>query len=252
MSIVQFQFFLCLTHMICLCIRHATVIPFSEKMKQLAKDVYNFVTEVYKDDSTCLDISEFNTCTILLYYGDASLAPHRDQLYRTDGSLDPGRNSQEVNSPTVVLSLGDPRIMNFFLCTDGRGGNDSMDAIKVDSIELDHDSMFVLHPCDEKPRLRAIFHKLQHLVTYFKHGGVRHKPGDGFSAAFAFRKVNCFKKYFPDGLIYYDEQRLPEEEIKRLDELDELIANLSDEDLANFSISLKTPYMEMKERHSQK
>ena len=188
------------------------VIPFSECMKQLADDLYEDVKQKFRHDTTCLDIKKFNSCTVLLYYGKTlkriiQLGFHRDQLYRSDGTINQKQNSQAVNTPTVVLTVGDSRMLHFILC-----GKEIKKNIHVDSFELDHGSMFFLHPCDEIPMLRAVFTEYADLYTYYKHGGVKHGPSDGLSVAFVFRTVNCFQQSLSNGGIQCNEKMISEAE----------------------------------------
>ena len=64
--------------------------------------------------------SPFNHCTVLIYYADkgtgrkSSMGFHSDCTYKNkNGAFDYLRNSQQVNTPTVVLSLGDTRTLHW-------------------------------------------------------------------------------------------------------------------------------------------
>ena len=62
----------------------------------------------------------FNHCTLLIYYADqdngikSPMGIHSDCMYKTkDCTFDYARSGQEVNTPTVVLSLGDTRTLRW-------------------------------------------------------------------------------------------------------------------------------------------
>ena len=145
----------------------------------------------------------FNHCTILTYYANeekerkSSMGFHSDCIYKTkDGSFDYVRNSQQVNTPTVVLSLGDTRTLKWkrrYLLPklqDEQGSKGSnVNVWQEDSswdadFELNHNSVTVINPGDENPRSK----KNELKRSQYMHGGVS-VTGDKLSYGLVFRKV---------------------------------------------------------------
>ena len=148
--------------------------------------------------------SKFNHCTILIYSGESnngpsnsSLAYHSDCTFDHTGKFLPGRNSQQENTCVAVLTLGDTRTLHFkkriaqsskigrkkWVQTDDKGV----------SFDLTDNSVFMLHPIDEKPCVRE---GDDHMSQYI-HGGVKITNNNDLSIAFAFRVVSVDHEYDP-------------------------------------------------------
>ena len=91
------------------------MVGFSKKLHEV------LLTNQEELNLSTVDFSEpFNHYTVLIYYADqendrkSSMGLHSDCMYKTKcGSFYYARNSEEVNTPTVVLSLGDTRTLKW-------------------------------------------------------------------------------------------------------------------------------------------
>ena len=151
-----------------------------------------------------VDLSEpFNHCTVLIYYADietgrkSSMGMHSDCTYKTkDGTFDYARNSQEDNTPTVVLSLGDTRCLKWKrrhlvpkFCNNKirkqKVLNVWHDDLTWDTMyQLEHNTVTVINPGDENPRsVKNDFTRSQYM-----HGGVS-VTGDKLAYGLVYHKV---------------------------------------------------------------
>ena len=151
-----------------------------------------------------VDISEpFNHCTILMYYADqnnerkASMGIHSDCTYNTkDTKFDLKRNSQLINTPTVVLSLGDARTLKWKrrhlipkLCKT-KGGKSKVRNVWHDDplwdtrFELEDNTVTIINPGDENPRSD----KNDYMRSQYMHGGVS-VTGNKLAYGLVYRRV---------------------------------------------------------------
>ena len=100
---------------------------------------------------------------------------HRDQWWSCGDQFMKSMNSQEQDSATCILTLGDTRDLSFQCYKDNDTG-DRAGPIMIDKKFSSHKfhfnpgSLFILHPRDEITMLRTIFD--ENSGTYFKHGNV--------------------------------------------------------------------------------
>ena len=93
------------------------------------------------------------------------------------------KNSQSANAPTIVLSVGDERIISMYE-TEPTKKTKMSDNFKF---KLKHGSLFILHPDDEVPACRSE----QDLLPIFKHGNVTFGgETDNMNIAFVFRNTS--------------------------------------------------------------
>ena len=229
--------------------RHWTVRPFTLELKQLSQYVYEYVKQMYlNENSKIMRVMNFNSVTILLYYGKSGkrvrqLSYHRDQQWKRNGTLDPEQNSQTPYTPTCVLTIGHPRVLNFIL-SDGVSANESSQ-IEFEPLSLCHRSLFILHPYDEIPRIRRKYAKHFMNHTYFKHGGIKHGPRDGLSVGFVFRTVDKQVKIQSNGVIEckYDSPDL--------DELDDMLHDFTQGKMQESEVILASEYENMKRSYTK-
>ena len=148
--------------------------------------------------------SDFNHCVILLYYSiegvkqRSVIGIHNDNIYDRSGNYSKKDNSQMESTPTVTLTLGQNRELNYYLRYSPLLDNSSKrsfwqeDNIKVQTKILSHGSIHVLHPQDEKPFLTNAPGKLS--WCQLQHGNTKVKKGQ-FSIGMVFRTVSNVQKY---------------------------------------------------------
>ena len=125
----------------------------------------------------------------------SSLGYHTDCVYSpSTGEYVTNMNSQEINTPSVIYSIGDARRLRWKerkigLSKCGR-------KIWEDSVgsnmcfELGSDTMTIINGDDENPRSS----KNHHHMRQYLHGGVN-VSGEKFSVGFVFRVVNNYGMY---------------------------------------------------------
>ena len=122
---------------------------------------------------------------------------YSDCMYKTkDGSFDYARNSQQVNTPTVVLSLGDtrslkwkrrhllPKLQDTKVCKGNTVNVWQEDSSWDAEFELNHNTVTVINPGDENPRSM----KNELTRSQYLHGRVS-VTGDKLAYGLVFRKV---------------------------------------------------------------
>lgn len=127
---------------------------------------------------------DFNHCTILIYNGHSKnvnnkLSYHCDITYDHNGKFVCNKNSQGQDTPALVYSLGDSRVLHFIKrCVVNEKGLNKRwkrDKYPLAHFNLDDNSLFVLHPFDENPRKKDKYEhisQLQHGKVVLKHGNL--------------------------------------------------------------------------------
>ena len=147
-------------------------------------------------DGVNLDLP-FNHCTVIIYYaGDnlkkqASLGMHADCVYSPrDGKFKKDSNSQVENTPAIIYSIGDERVLNFKRRGMTKAGvwedDDSFGA----SYHLNSDTATVINPVDENPL--SYKNLLKH--AQYQHGGVK-VNGNKLCFGLVFRVVSSEESY---------------------------------------------------------
>ena len=148
-----------------------------------------------------LDLSRiFNSCTVLIYNcgddlkKDANMGWHTDVKYNNSGNFIKNINSQVENTPTVIVSLGDERLLNWRRRVKVKNDKGNwvwqIDSSWSGTMSMTRKSIVVLHPLDEKP------HKMgdgQTIINY-QHGNVK-VTGDKCSMVLVYRVVNEYCWY---------------------------------------------------------
>ena len=148
-----------------------------------------------------LDLNKnFNSCTVLIYNsGDnikkqSSMGWHCDTKYRKNGVFQPSLNCQVKNTSTIILSLGDERILNWRRRKLIKNEQGKMvwiiDKSWVGSMSMNKDSMLLLNPLDEQPHFIDSFG----YYYQYQHGNVK-TTGDTMSFALVFRVVDEYYYY---------------------------------------------------------
>ena len=142
----------------------------------------------------------FNHCVKLLYVSklnikkESSLGYHCDIMYNNDGVYMINQNEQTENTPTVILTFGDQRILKWRrkIYTKGKNGRKMWvpDISWNESIVMNNFSITIINTLDECP---TKMNTIETLVKY-QHG-VEKIVNDYFSIGYVFRVVNNFKDY---------------------------------------------------------
>ena len=131
-----------------------------------------------------------------MYYAGAnlkqnsSLGMHCDCIYSpTDGSFARKANSQVENTPTVIYSIRDTRVLNWkkWNIVKSKWSNGSTFS---ESYDIDSDTMTIINQLDENPCSDK--HIKEH--AQYQHGDVN-VSGEKFTAGVVYRVVSCDKSY---------------------------------------------------------
>lgn len=228
-----------------------TIRPFTADMKFLADEVYKYISKkIFDGELIRMLCQEFNSLTILLYYNKTDdgkikqIGMHRDQLYDDDGNLNVNQNSQAPYTPTVILTIGDPRILKFELSK--HGNMEHFKHIEIHPIKLLNATLFILHPLDEVPRKRPYYPFNVDDKTFFRHGKVNFGgANDCLSVAFVFRTVNRKLKIGKHGKVYHRDSKA------NLDDYDHVL-NTFFESMLKLECDerLQSVYEQMKRRYN--
>ena len=164
----------------------------TEEMIFLAKEIQNKLKHISTVAESFGNIS-FNHCTVLLYYHKNKESPnnllgfHTDIVYsRTTGEYIPSKNSQTEGTPTCIVTIGGSRNLCFQKQTeiyDSEKKTLKWCEQKKTLIKLEHNSLFVLHPYDEKPI------NVKGEKRRWRHGIPQYNNKDKLSMALVFRSV---------------------------------------------------------------
>ena len=154
---------------------HLVTRDITPDMMFVSEEIYKINMEKSRD--TSMLIERPNHCTILFYYHktpqitNKMLGYHTDNVYSKSGIFLSSKNSQKENTPTCVLTIGDSRNLSFQKQKNTRYNATKRmrwKECKTDFFKLKHNSLFVLHPCDERPHTtRGETFRWRHGVTHF-------------------------------------------------------------------------------------
>ncbi len=164
---------------------------------------------VYKDARVAYDCNvntddDLNHLTLLVYCNKYKEVKRKNQMgFHTDMQTvrkcgrwvyDAKKNSQKENTLSIIVNLGDSRILQFqeYHKTSGGANKAKKTGKKPIKFLLDHGSVFVLHPQDEIPMTRF---GRKTMETFFMHGGVEFGGDDKMSLALCFR-VSAHTDFF--------------------------------------------------------
>ena len=179
-----------------------TTKPMSLHLFHISRTIHSYIINTYPKDS-CPPMNDyFNHCTFLIYSGknnngasNSTLSYHSDCTFDHSGRYIVNRNSQKENTCVAVLTMGDSRVLHFKKRVAVEGGKGKRKWKVTDdvgkSFVLGNNSLFLLHPDDEKPRLRS---KDVYLSQYV-HGGVNIDNDNDLSLAMVFRVVSVDREY---------------------------------------------------------
>lgn len=140
---------------------------------------------------------QFNHCTVIIYYADdclkkqASLGMHCDCVYSPhDGKFKKKSNSQVENTPALIYSVGDERILNFKRRGMSKAGTWEDDDSFGTSYHLNSDTATIINSLDEDP----LSYKNISKHSQYQHGGVK-VNGTKLSFGLVFRVVSSEESY---------------------------------------------------------
>lgn len=163
-------------------------------MNIISHRIHDSLCQLQRDEGIPnLTCSPFNHCTVLLYFHKHSSSPdnmlgfHTDNVFSTTGTFNKNKNTQRENTPTCVLTLGSTRQLHFqkqWNDIDKKTNKRKWHELTRRRIELDDNSLFVLHPEDECPQYLGNI-----LKTRWRHGVPNFNQQGALSVALVFRTV---------------------------------------------------------------
>ena len=179
--------------------------PFNFVTRKMTKEMEYIGTELHEILSKnqkflnleSADLSQkFNHCTVIMYYTgtnlkqSSSLGMHCDCIYSPkDGSFVRKANSQVENTPAVIYSIGDTRVLNWGKRNIVKS-KWSTDLTFSESYDIDSDTITIINQLDENP---CSDKNIKEHAQY-QHGGVK-VTGEQFTTGLVYRVVNCEKVY---------------------------------------------------------
>ena len=163
----------------------------------------------------------FNSCTVLLYHAIEGIKDYSAMGWHTDvksndrGEYRPNVNSQMVNTPTVVFTIGNDRYIHWREKV--LHNNKSWEINTEWQLEmlLKHGNIFVLYPGDEISMLNNKLNK----VTKYEHGKIK-VIRDAVSVSFVFRVVTKFDSFsLDDNLVINHKEKVDTTKLKKRQEL---------------------------------
>lgn len=151
--------------------------PFNNDMCIIADAIKTYLEKRIANEDKYVKFEEFNMCSFVCYEGKRSINPHRDNVYRRDGSWSDDDNCQVQYTPVATLVIGDSRKIHFQLYRHRDVNIFPEDALVPGSgpikigdpitILLQHGDLFFLDPKTEELRWRR--HYFSRAKTFFKH-----------------------------------------------------------------------------------
>ena len=185
--------------------------PFLYYLNSLTSAVHALLMNRVKElNLKGLDLSVcFNHCTSLLYFAEKTLKPastmpyHCDVTYNHKGQYVDSANEQVENTPTVIISLGDNRFLNWqlqiCLVNQKTGRLKWYNVCKTDfmkTINLEDKTILIINTLDERPFIDSetrCFMRYQHGNVTVKHSS--------FSCGLVLRVVKGKARYSHSNLI---------------------------------------------------
>ena len=149
--------------------------------EDMCKELTSYIEHFNKINNNEISTTNFNHVTLLYYLNDKETRKNIILKKHTDIAVTAGNkvlenNSQFPGTPTVVLSLYEPKYVKFFKrYSDGKSfENDSKETSKM---IMNHGEFFFLHPHDERVLNREVLggdnrntYTKEKLASQFQHG----------------------------------------------------------------------------------
>lgn len=149
-------------------------------------------------------IEPFTTAVVATYLDAMMIQAHCDQRWSADGKFIESQNSQVKDTATVVLVIGESRSLDFEMYR--YNGKEQVQVGVKGRFQLEHGSLFILHPKDEEPKKRKNFERYGR--TFYKHSsnGVEGRELE-MSIGIVFRSTNHLVEVNrKTGLVVLDEK----------------------------------------------
>jgi hypothetical protein len=176
--------------------------PMTQPMHLVAEHLHKTLLKLKKSDHHVLGSlptpDAFNHCTVLFYFHKSAGSPnkmlgfHTDNCYSQQGNFLHDKNTQKVNTVTCVLTLGTDRdliLQRQFTFKHPITKRRRYEEVSRKHIQLKSESLFVLHPDDERP-----FHLGKNLTSRCRHGVPSFSNKEALSVAIVFRTVTPITK----------------------------------------------------------
>ena len=191
--------------------------PFDENFTIIASKLKAFIKKKLKHTKWKMSF-DFNMCSFICYEGKKSINPHRDNVFRSDGSWNDADNCQVRHTPVATVVYGDDRKLIFQLYRHKDVKRFPSDVNEKGPIKVGEPITFILKHGDvvyldnetEELRWRRCYYS--HAMTFFKHycDGVEGKQGL-LSLGLVFRVGRLVREVYADtGMLVLT----PEEEEK--------------------------------------
>ena len=180
--------------------------PFCSTMKALA----HALMKLLRDNNDLLQLNNidlstvFTHCSVLLHYSIPTVKPvstmsiHSDITYDKNGNYIPSQNSQRVNTPTLVYSLGDARTINFKKKIIPDFSSIIISKDWKHAMSMPEGSCCLIHNLDETPK--AI--EKSDCKRSFLHGNVKVNKGK-MSIGLGFRVVDYVNHYDNNNVLIH-------------------------------------------------
>jgi hypothetical protein len=171
-------------------------------MKCIAKSVEAYLHQNVKDAT--IRIMPFTTAVVAVYMDEKKIQEHCDQRWSAGGKFMENQNSQVEGTATVVFVIGGGRSLDFKMY--GHDGTKQTEVGIKGRFQLEHGSLFILEPSDERPTARSNFDRYSY--TFYKHSsdGVEGRDLE-MSIGIVFRTTNHLVEVYRDtGLAVLDKE----------------------------------------------
>ena len=231
--------------------------PMNKTLQKIGEEIVNFVSsceefqKIHKHNkrqNSKISFQAINHCSILVYFGlngykrYSTLSSHCDNTYRPNGDFVHKVNSRVENTPTITLTIGDPRTIRYHrrYSSDGVRWDEELKHVHTDY--LSHGTINVVHPDDERPfevRLEGNSKPCQ-----IQHGHVR-VGLNKMSIALVFRTVKNVSLFHKDTHQRQVTKVIPKKDEKIHRQLHKSV------DKRDFQTKLQNLYSEMMCRHPE-
>ena len=150
-----------------------------------------------RKEPSSIDFKIPNHVSILIYFGlhgfkeESTLSYHCDNTYTSSGKFCKKMNTQTENTPTITITMGDDREINYRRRYSDEG-KWNIDKSFTHTEIMKHGTIGIVHPNDEKPFLMKINNKER--LCQYQHGNIR-VPLGKLSIALVFRHVSTYSEF---------------------------------------------------------
>lgn len=136
---------------------------FPDSLECIARSVEAYLQQNVNDET--IIIKPFTTAVIATYLDDKKIQAYCDQRWSAKGEFMENQNSQEEGTATVILVIGVDRTLDFAIYW--YNGIKQVEVGIKGRYQLEHGSLFILDPSDDKPMKRNSLERYGY--TFYKH-----------------------------------------------------------------------------------